>query len=200
MSTSEVITSSAAPSGFRFRRRATVTAVVGVLVAVALAAAVMVGYLDGESGPIRAGSFGGIYSVQDLVMSPDGFSSRLAEGPDATAQLMTSLDNAGSRKVEVMAIDTDAVVTDVRWSVLKTVPGGVISGLPTSWQKFPADIPAHTTIRLLISIHRPAYCHQSRLAADGDDLYGGSHRVHWKSLLRSHITTVDDQITGIHLC
>lgn len=87
-----------------------------------------------------------------------------------------------------------------RWSVLKIVPGGEISGISTPWRDFPAVVPAHTMIRLLLTIHRPASCHDSQFAADGKDLYTGSHRVHWKSLLRSHVTTVEDQLPDIHLC
>jgi hypothetical protein len=119
---------------------------------------------------------------------------------EASARLLESLYNAGSHAVEVTAIDTDDVVTDVRWSELRTVPGGYISGISTPWREFPADLPAHTTIRLLITIRRPAYCHDSEFAVNGNDLYSGPHRVHWKSLLRSHVTTVDDQVRTIHLC
>gem|GEM_PF-6450476 len=155
-------------------------------------------YLDSRYGPIQNGSFG-IYS-QDLILQPDGSSHRFAESPAQTAQLVASLRNAGSHSVEITAIDRDDVVSDVRWSVLATVPGGYVSGLDTPWQNFPAEIPAHATIRLLITIHRPAYCQDGVSAANGNDLYSGSHRVHWKSLLGSHLTTIEDQLTSIDLC
>jgi hypothetical protein len=176
-----------------------VAAVVAILVAGALAA-VTARYLDGRYGPMRAGSFGGPYSLQDFVANRDGSSRIAARGPDGTARLMASLSNDGSHAVEVTAIDTDDVVTGVRWSVLRTVPGGFISGTDTPWQDFPAVIPAHTTIRLLITIHRPAYCRDKQFAANGGDVYSGSHRVHWKSLLSRHVTTVEDQLTGIRFC
>jgi hypothetical protein len=73
------------------------------------------------------------------------------------------------------------------------VPGGFVSGLDTPWHDFPVVIPGHTTIRLLITIHRPRYC-QGNSITPGDEDSSGSHRVHWKSLLHTHITEIDDQV------
>jgi hypothetical protein len=184
-------------AGFRLGRRgAVLAAIVAAVLGCALVTTAAL-YLDGRYGPIEAGQFGGMYSTQGLALSPDGSSDRLAASTDASAQLLESLSNTGSHPVEVTEIDTDDVVTHVRWSELRTVPGGYVSGISTPWREFPAEIPAHTTIRLLITIHRPAYC---RVAANGNDLYSGTHRVHWKSLLRRHITTVGDQVAKIHVC
>jgi hypothetical protein len=62
-------------------------------------------------------------------------------------------------------------------------------------------IPAHATIRLLITVHRPPYCRtRQRPVMGSDEFYSGSHRVHWKSLLRSNITTIDDRIAHFRLC
>jgi hypothetical protein len=36
----------------------------------------------------------------------------------------------------------------------------------TAWRKFPATIPAHGTIRLLIPLHHPSFCAQVPLAAE----------------------------------
>ncbi|HEX8079388.1 MAG TPA: hypothetical protein VF557_04190 [Jatrophihabitans sp.] len=200
MSTTFEVTDTSTPSGSaRLRRRRTVIAAVAVFMLVALAAIITWHHLDGKYGPIRSGPFGGIYSAQNLVMEPDASSPRLTGGPDATAQLLASLDNAGSHSVKVTSIDTDDVVTKVRWSELHTVPGGPVSGSSAPWRDFPAVIPAHTTIRLLITIQRPTYCQENKYQL-GAVFYSGSYRVHWKSLLGSHITTIGDQIADIRLC
>jgi hypothetical protein len=193
------VTDNPAPSATRRsgRRRAVVAAIVAALLACALAASITM-YLDRRYGPIEPGSFGGVYSEQNLVPSPDDSSYRLAASTGASAELLESLTNTGAHQVEVTAIDTDDVVTDIRWSELRTVPGGYLSGISTPWQKFPARIPAHTTIRLLGTIHRPTYC--SQIEAGSTDSYGGFHRVHWKSLLRRHVTTVEDQVREVHVC
>jgi hypothetical protein len=132
-------------------------------------------------------------------MKLDGSSGQLTGGPDATAQLLASLDNAGSHSVKVTSIVTDFVATKIRWSEFHTVPGGSASGISTPWRDFPTVIPAHSTIRLLITIQRPAYC-DSRQTSLGTETYSGSHRMYWRSLLRSHITAFDDQTADIRLC
>ncbi|MDQ1536860.1 MAG: hypothetical protein QOE58_1253 [Actinomycetota bacterium] len=196
----EVTNTSTSPGTARRRRRAVVAAVAVLILAGALATIITTRQLDRRYGPIRSGPFGGIYSPQNLALKPDGLSYRLAGGPDATGQLLASLDNAGSHSVKVTAIDSDDVVTQVRWSELQTVPGGPVSGLSAPWRDFPAVILAHTTIRLLITIHRPTYCPANQITPDSDNYYSGSHRVHWTSLLHTHITTIDDQIANIQLC
>jgi hypothetical protein len=199
--TSDVTSTSAPPGGSPLGRRRTLAAVAAFILAGALAIAITMRHLDHQYGPIQGGPFGGIYSAQDLVMKSDGPSGRLTGGPDATAQLLSSLDNVGSHSVKVTSIDTDDVVTNVRWSELRTQPGGPVSGISSPWRDFPAVIPANSTIRLLITIHRPMYCRTSDITLGGSDVpYSGSHRVHWKSLLHSHTTVIDDQIIGIQLC
>lgn len=199
MSATSEVTDTSTPSGSaRFRRRGAVIAA-AFLIAAALAVAMTTRHVDRQYGPIRTGPFGGLYSAQDLVREPDGSSVRLPDGPGATAQLLASLDNAGSHSVKVTAIETDNVVTKVRWSELHTVPGGPVSGMSTPWRDFPAVVPAHTTIRLLITINRPTYCQKDQ-DPQGALFYSGSYRVHWKSLLRSHITTLGDRAADIRLC
>ena len=196
----EVTNTSPSSGTARLGRRAVVAAVAVLILSGALATIITTRQLDRRYGPIQSGPFGGIYSAQNLVPKPDGFSYRLAGGPEATAQLLASLDNAGSHSVKVTAIDTDDVVIKLRWSELHTVPGGPVSGLGTPWRDFPAVISAHTTIRLLITIHRPTYCPENQITPDSDNYYSGSHRVHWKSLLHTHIAPIDDQIANIQLC
>jgi hypothetical protein len=179
------------------RRGAVLAAIAAALLACALVATISL-YLDGRYGPVEPGSFGGIYSEHSLDPGPDGSSDRLAATAGASAQLLESLTNTGSHQVEVTAIDTDDEVTDIRWSELRTVPGGYLSGIETPWHEFPARIPPHTTIRLLVTIHRPTSCGQ--LSGSGNRLYSGSHRVHWKSLLYRHITTVDDRVSTVYPC
>jgi len=191
---------SSAALGDRRRRlpRTAAAVATGLILVGALATTLTLRHSDRQYGPVQGGSFGGIYSARNLVSSPDNWSSRLAGGSDTTAQLIASLHNRGSHSVKVTAVETDDVVTDVRWSSYRTEPGGYVSGIETPWQGFPADIPAHGTIRLLITVHRPAYC---RTGSDTTgSTYSGYHRVHWSSLLGSHTTTVNDGITNIQLC
>lgn len=199
--TSEVAHAWASSASVRLRRRpARMAAVAVVILAGALVTIVATRSVDRRYGPIRSGPFGGIYSTQGLFSKPDDFSYRLLGRSDATAQLLASLNNTGSHSVKVTAIDTDDVVTKVRWSELHTAPGGSVSGNSTPWRDLPAVIPARSTIRLLITIRRPANCSADRTEPRSEDLYSGSHRVHWKSLLHTHTTSIDDQITNIRLC
>lgn len=156
-------------------------------------------HLDGEYGPITSGGFGGPYSQRNLD-SVDEFNLRLATGPNATAQLITSLANQGAHSVKVSSVDSENAVVSVTWSTYRTVPGGDISGVAAPWHTFPATVPAHGQIRLLITIHRPSSCDHPQIAGSQASSYSGLHRVHWRSLLSAHTTTVDDGITNIRLC
>jgi hypothetical protein len=81
------------------------------------------------------------------------------------------------------------------------VPGGSLDGQATPWRDFPAFVPAHGTIRLLITIHRPSGC-RGRMVPRAGGFYSGYHRVHWESLFASHTTTIDDGMGdyGIQVC
>jgi hypothetical protein len=120
---------------------------------------------DGDCGirrrgdpPSGAGDFWGPQSFRGLTFNKGGFSYRMADRPGATARFVTSLENLGAHSVKVTSIDTGDVATDMRWSVYRAVPGGLVSGVRTPWQRFPAVVAANGTIRLLITIHRPADC------------------------------------------
>jgi hypothetical protein len=178
----------------RWRRimPAAVTAVVflaGVLVTVAI-----VRHLDHEYGPLQSGGFGGVHYGRDLIPSGDGIGQELTPTRGATAQLIASVDNRGSHSVQIVRIDTDDVVTNIRWSVYRTVPGGNAFGTNTPWRAFPAIVPGHGTIRLLITIHRPSYCGRPTSTLQSGAFYSGYHRVYWDSLIRRHTTTIDDRL------
>lgn len=148
-------------------------------------------HLDHQYGPVQAGSSWGPESERGLIFSKDGFSYRLADRPGATARFITLLDNVGGHSVTVTAIDTDDVATDIRWSTFRAVDGGSIFGVAAPWHQFPAVIPAQGTIRLLITVHRPAECGpDSKTGGVSSLTYDGIHKVHWESLLHSHVTTV----------
>ena len=175
------------------RRRSAVLAAVVVVVA-GLVAFLALRSVDHRYGPIEAGNFGGLYSQRNFVADADGSSYRLASAPGVSGQLMASVSNAGAHSVEITSIDTDDVVSGIRWSSYRMVPGGYVSGVSTPWRAFPATVPAHGVIRLLITIHHPANCSSYE---PGTANYSGLHTVHWKSLLRSHSTVIDDGLEDI---
>lgn len=170
-------------------------------IALIVAAAILVGaftsfgtlrHFDHEYGPVEGGAFGGPYSDDGFVFSKDGFSYRLRPTPGASAQLIESLSNLGAHSVKVTSIERGDMVTSIKWSVYRIVAGGNVEGVPTPWQAFPAIVPAHGSIRLLITIHRPANC-SAYPSFDGVNgaAYRGTHIAHWDSLLHSHATPVD---------
>jgi hypothetical protein len=161
-------------------------------------------YLDSRYGPIQSSFFGGVYSQRGFVFSTDGSSYRLASAPGATAQVIAGLDNHGTHSVKITSIETGDMVSDIRWSVYRLVAGGHITGEPTPWRTFPAIVPAHGTIRLLITLHRPSNCNvYPKFDGVSEARYRGDHRVHWESLLGSHKAFVDVLIVqdeGIPVC
>jgi hypothetical protein len=114
--------------------------------------------------------------------------------------VFAALDNRGAHSVKVTSIDPGPVATDIKWSVYRFIAGGSISGVNTPWRSFPAIIPAHGTIRILVTLHHPAYCSRTQPGTD-DTVYFGEHQVHWESLLGDRTTGVrffDDD--GIRVC
>ena len=189
---------SAARSAFRRKR----IVVVILVLALGLAVGITLLHLDDRYGPISTGAFGGPYASRNLIVSPDGSSVRLASAPGATADLLESVENTGAHSVTITSIDTDGIVTAIRWSTYRMVPGGYVSGVETPWHSFPAVIPAHGTLRLLVTIHRSnAYC-QATQPGTLTAYYTGQHLVHWESLLRSHASTIGGDLDGrmIQIC
>ena len=181
----------AAPEMPRLRRKlwwiaAASAVVLGVTVSLLVAFK-----LDHRYGPIQQGNFGGQYSSRNFVASSNGFSYSLAPTPGVTGELIASLDNLGSHSVKVNSIETDSVVTRIQWSTYRVASN--VEGANTPWQSFPATVPAHGRIRLLITIHHPGYC-QNEPANSSARYYSGIHTVHWESLLHHHTTQIDDGI------
>jgi hypothetical protein len=167
-----------------------------LLVAAALLVAVVIGVItvvlrtvDHEYGPIQRGNFGGLYSPASFLDSKTAGSYLLPNTPGATGQVIGSVANLGAHSVKITSIDTNEVVTDVRWSVYRE--GRTNIGADTPWQSFPAVIPAHGTIRLLTTIRRPTKCPATTTPGVGS-FYSGSEIVHWESLLHDHTTTISD--------
>ncbi|MBO1766450.1 hypothetical protein [Allobranchiibius sp. GilTou38] len=189
----------AAARGSQQRRRRRVTALLaGVVVVVLVVAGVVVGVVNGRYGPVEDGGVSGPESLRGLVFSKDGFSFRLASTPGASAQMVAVLQDDGSRAVKVSSVDADRGVTQVRWSVLHRVPGGNAFGINTPWRSFPATIPADGGIRLQLTLGRPADC--GAHTQDGHEAYDGSVRVHWRSLLSEHTTTITVLAQPVTIC
>jgi hypothetical protein len=184
----------------RSRRRWPVAIAVAIVLVV-VAAAVTVGtlrHLDRGYGPIQQGSFGGLHSDRGFVFSRHGFSYSLLKAPGVSGELIAAADNLRSHSVEVTSIDTDDIVTSIRWSTY-TPPtaGGDVEGATTPWRAFPATIPANGTIKLLITIHHPTDC--NRYPPGDPAQYSGLHTVHWKSLLHERTTVIDDGIENLNI-
>jgi hypothetical protein len=186
----------------RGRRRIAMSVAVVVLLAGGLATVLMVRHSEHRYGPIESGFFGGIYSERNLLLARDNSTGQLARTPGATALLLSSVENRGSHSVKITAIDTDEIVSRIRWGVYRTGPGGDVTGTRTPWRAFPAVVPAHVVIRLLITVHRPSYCERPTKTLQPGSFYSGYHRVHWDSLLHSHTTTIDDGLgdRNIRIC
>jgi hypothetical protein len=195
----EAVATSERPTKGRPRRVIVAAVAIVTLVVAGLTTVFALRHQDLQYGPIEDGSFAGPYSQHDMVVSKDGFSPRLAAIPGATAELIESITNRGAHSVKITSIDTDQIVTSVRWSRYQTVPGGNVDGEATTWHRFPAIVPGHDgIIRLLVTIHRPSYC--AAQTAGGDVFYTGEHVVHWESLLTSHTTAISYLEPIVRLC
>ncbi len=167
----------------------------GIVLIGGLTTVITTRHLDHQYGPIQGGSFGGQHSARNFVSSKDGFSFSLAATPGITAELISSVDNLGSHSVKITSIGTDPIVTSIRWSAYRIEPGGNAVGIDTPWRSFPAIVPAHGTIRLLITIHHPADC-QANPPGTAGRYYDGYHVVKWESLLHRHTTSIDDRLAN----
>jgi hypothetical protein len=164
-----------------------VAAIVVALLAGGIAVVATLRHLDHEYGPLRAGEMGGPYTMRGWIDWKDG-SIRLARDPGASGQLITVLGKKdGAHSVKITALDHGDVVSDIRWSTYRVVNGGDVEGVDTPWRRFPAIVPAHGRIRLLITLHHPDDCPSDTKGGEpGLPRYGGYQRVHWESLLHDH--------------
>jgi hypothetical protein len=175
----------------RSKRRIIVAGLAATLIVGCLVTVGTLRHLDHQYGPPQSGAFGGVYSDRGFVFGKDGTSYRLADPPGATAELIGSIDDRGAHSVRITSVDRGGAVGDVRWSVYRLRNGGAISGEPTPWHGFPAVVPAHGTIRLLITIHHPDNCAADPTNHDASlGTYDGGLTVHWESLLHSHTSRV----------
>ena len=123
----------------------------------------------------------------------------MASAPGTTVQMVALLGDTGSHTVKVSSVDADPVLARVQWSTYRTVPEGSVQGVDTPWRSFPATIPAHGYVRLLLTLRRPASCKAFyRLHSDG--AYDGSLQVHWRSLLRAHTDDVEALLDPLTIC
>lgn len=187
----------------RRRRRGVLgAAVLAIVLVLGVAGMLTVRHLDGRYGPIEPGMFSGPVNPDQLAAS-NGRTGRLLPGPSASVQMMSSLRNGGSHAVTVSSVDYPqfhAAVSGIRWSTWKPIPGGYVSGASTPWHSFPATIPSDWTIRLLISVHRPADCASYLRSASAAGTYDGTVKVRWKSLLGYHDTYLTGLTESVKVC
>ncbi len=81
------------------------SAVALVLITGAIATGATLRHLDNQYGPIESGEFFGMYHQRGFVSTKDGSRFRLSRAPNATGQLIASLDNRGSHSVRVTSIE-----------------------------------------------------------------------------------------------
>lgn len=176
--------------GFVRRHRLLLAIAAVVIAAAGLTTWLVVKHEDGKYGPITPGAWGGVYAQRGWVPTRHGSGVRLSSAPGAEAQLIESLANRGSHSVKVTSIDRDFAVVRIQWSRYRLGPDDLGTGADTPWHAFPAIIPAHGTIRLLITLHRPRGCPTGPPSVVGRIYYGDAYPVHWDSLLGSHTTTI----------
>ncbi len=148
--------------------------------------------LDRQYGPLVHGSTVGPYSFRGLTLDRDGFSYRLSSAPAATAQILSLLDDRGAKPVTVTSIDTGGAIADVRWSTYRFVDNGSAFGVEAPWRAFPATVPAHGTIRLLVTVRHPGDCNAYPTAQGVSEApQVASLVVHWQSPLGAHVDEVE---------
>jgi len=177
-------------SSFLRRHRLLLAVVAVVIAAAGITTWLVLKHEDGKYGPITPGAWGGVYQQRGWESTRPGFGVRLSAAPGAEAQLIEALDNRGSHSVKVTSIERDFAVVRIQWSRYRLGPDDLGTGADTPWHAFPAIIPAHGTIRLLITLHRPRGCPTGPASVVGRIYYGDAYQVHWESLLGSHTTTV----------
>ena len=168
-----------------------------------LAVGLTLRHLDRQYGSLQGGNFYGPYRDHGFAFSKNGGSFHLKPAPNATGQVIGALTNLGSHSVKVTSIETGPIAARIEWSVYRLVNAGSVYGLRRPWHTFPATIPAHGTIRLLITIHHPSNCDQyPKFHGVSDARYLPTHWVHWESLLHDHSTLVDifNDDDGIRVC
>lgn len=159
------------------------TAVVAVAVIAGIIVWLNLDAADSRYGPIRAGSFAGEYTHEHLANGPDG--TTYIAGPAGTeVTRMYSLANDGSRNVKITSVGLGPAAVSAQWSPWILLPGGLDYGKNTRARGFPAVVPAHSEIRLLITI-RKSTCTDQHVG------YAPVVDVHWDSLLHSHSTEID---------
>ena len=180
--------------GTRRRRRSIVLAVVLlVLLGGGLATGLTLRHLDRQYGPLEPGSFWGAYSDEGFDFhEKGGFRFRLQDAPDATGQLIAAIRNDGAHSVRITSIEPDLVTSKIQWSSYRVVNQGSVFGEDMPWHTFPAVVPAHGTIRVLVTIRHPDNCSAyPEIGGVRQVGYGATHWVRWESLLHSHRTLVE---------
>ncbi|MBO1753893.1 hypothetical protein [Allobranchiibius sp. CTAmp26] len=145
------------------------------------------------------GSFSGPLSERGLIISKDGFSYRLATTAGSTAKMVAALENSGSHAVRISSVGAGPGTSEVQWSTYRTVPEGSTFGVDAPWRSFPATIPPHGTIRLLLTVRRPADCRQF-IAHYGNPTDDGSLAVHWRSLLHTNTSYLQVLLVPLTIC
>ena len=182
---------SAQPPAAKRRRRAVlvVAAVIVLLVGAALTTFFATRHLDRQYGPIGSGNAAGPISLKNIVFAKDGFSMSLSTAPGASAEFVEFVRNDGAHSVEITSIPTNAVVSAVRWSTYRMTSRSNL-GAAEPLHHFPAIVPAHGQLRLVITIHRPPSCQHTPARTAGGSSWTGALSVHWKSLLHTHISII----------
>lgn len=138
-------------------------------------------------------------SERGLIYSKDGFSYRLATQAGSTAHMVAALENSGSHAVRISSAVGGPGTTGVQWSTYRTVPDGSVFGVDAPWRSFPATIPPHGTIRLLLTVRRPADC-RTFIAHYGVGTDDGWVDVHWRSLLHTNTSSLQVLLDPLTIC
>jgi hypothetical protein len=134
--------------------------------------------------PLNPGGFFGPYGNANLVkigmQDTDLGEEFYVKGPAGTqAAVITALANDGSHDVVIQRIESNPLIANIAWSRYVLRPGGNVTGVRLPLRSLPASIPAHSRIRVVITLRKPRCA--NRPIVNLDQLV-----VHWHALGVDH--------------
>jgi hypothetical protein len=164
----------------RSRRRIAIGIGVGVAL-VAIVAALGFWRYAATYAPLENAGWAGPYHVTgqpDVARHSTDLGDELyLRGPVGTeAQWITGIWNNGSHAVTIDSYLNNGLVTRVQWTPYVLQPGGDVTGRRLPPRSLPAEIGPHQTIRVLITVRKPAGC------SNGVYVNTDSVRFNWHAL------------------
>lgn len=160
MSAATLLADEVAKAQRRHHRRGLVIGLV-VTVLVLAGAGFGIGYwrYAATYAPLEFGSFTVPYGpgahLLRQVQTDLGVEMYVAGANGSRSGYLVQLENNGSHPVTVTGFDKRWVIRRLQWSPYVLRPGGNAAGAPLPLRGLPAQIPAHRSIRLVLTLQRP---------------------------------------------